>query len=490
MIKTSTRTSLCHLAKYVIIFIALLVACPKIYSQVIPDAGGPYTYVVGERFELDGSVEMLGENLRQIGLALHNYHSAYKKFPPAIVTDENGNPLYSWRVAILPFIGENDLYNQFDLTKAWNDKANRRFIKKMPKVFRRFGARRKKKITSYAALSSPFVQGSMENTVFNESVVSRLRDMLDGTSNTIMVAESSETRIPWSAPLDVNPKTHPGFDNEDGFSSDLEGVNLVLFGDGSIRLLSTDAPQSLNHSLITRDGREVIDPTELDTYSVVPDRIALYEWDLNNDGEFDAFGPSPRIEEPFFADLPSGTYPILMRVTTTSGVSYTAESSFRINCPNDMIPCGQDKIIICHVNSKKPNKSKESCIKKKKVQKHLKKNPLDYLGYCDCNAPQKSGIPAKSEVLHNVLMDQQSVVVYPNPVLEELQVKLWSEVNEGLELQIFDITGKLLLAKDEQVLRGENQIGIDLGNLRNGLYLLRVTSATRDEVLKVIKAQH
>src|SRR5690242_6262790 len=51
--------------------------------------------------------------LKQLAFALNCYHDVYKSFPPAYVADKNGKPLYSWRVLILPNIGENELYQRF-----------------------------------------------------------------------------------------------------------------------------------------------------------------------------------------------------------------------------------------------------------------------------------------------------------------------------------------------------------------------------------------
>ena len=57
-------------------------------------------------------------NLRQLGLALHMYHDTYRSFPPAVVTDASGRPLYSGRVLLLPFLEHEHVYHQFYLTKA------------------------------------------------------------------------------------------------------------------------------------------------------------------------------------------------------------------------------------------------------------------------------------------------------------------------------------------------------------------------------------
>jgi len=63
-------------------------------------------------------------NLKQIGLALHNYHDTYGTLPPAAIVDKKGKPLLSWRVAILPYIEQDNLYKQFKLDEPWDSKHN------------------------------------------------------------------------------------------------------------------------------------------------------------------------------------------------------------------------------------------------------------------------------------------------------------------------------------------------------------------------------
>lgn len=53
-----------------------------------------------------------GNNLRQIVVALHNYHDVYGSFPPAYIADKSGRPMHSWRVLVLPFMEQTLLYNQ------------------------------------------------------------------------------------------------------------------------------------------------------------------------------------------------------------------------------------------------------------------------------------------------------------------------------------------------------------------------------------------
>src|SRR5437879_3383271 len=70
-------------------------------------------------------------NLKQIGLAVHNYHDVNGKLPTDVV-DSNGKRLLSWRVLILPYIEQNNLYKQFKLDEAWDSDQNKKLLAKIP----------------------------------------------------------------------------------------------------------------------------------------------------------------------------------------------------------------------------------------------------------------------------------------------------------------------------------------------------------------------
>src|SRR5262245_6645518 len=74
-------------------------------------------------------------HLKQIGLAMQNYHDVYGEFPPAVVKDASGKPLYSGRVLLLPFLEEKPLFDQFDKSQAWDSPANLLARHRVPKVF-------------------------------------------------------------------------------------------------------------------------------------------------------------------------------------------------------------------------------------------------------------------------------------------------------------------------------------------------------------------
>ncbi len=75
-------------------------------------------------------------NEKQIGLALHNYHARHNAFPPAYSVGKDGAPLLSWRVLILPFLDQNDLFREFHLDEPWDSPHNRTLIAKMPVTYR------------------------------------------------------------------------------------------------------------------------------------------------------------------------------------------------------------------------------------------------------------------------------------------------------------------------------------------------------------------
>ncbi len=73
-------------------------------------------------------------NLKQIAIAFHAFHDTTAGLP-ADITDKAGKPLLSWRVAILPYIEQSELYNQFKLDEPWDSANNKKLIEKMPKLY-------------------------------------------------------------------------------------------------------------------------------------------------------------------------------------------------------------------------------------------------------------------------------------------------------------------------------------------------------------------
>jgi len=193
-------------------------------------------------------------NLKQIGLAMHNYHDKYGCFPPEYVADAQGRPLHSWRVLLLPYLDQAELYNRLKLDEPWDSPRNRLLLKDeiAAQEFHCFTAQNPKSETSYIMIVGP-------GTISDGPHPVRLKDIKNGPSNTIMIVEVKDSGIHWAEPrdltfedLDFRVKNPSG----KGINSDHPTVANVLFADGAVRSISNEIDPKLMKSLITINGKE------------------------------------------------------------------------------------------------------------------------------------------------------------------------------------------------------------------------------------------
>jgi len=189
-------------------------------------------------------------NLKQIGLAFHNYHSATNAFPRAAITDKQGKPLLSWRVAILPYIEQQELYNKFKLDEPWDSPNNKALLKEMPTTY----------VCPSRSNAEPFATTyqvfSGKGAMFENGQDIGLASITDGTSNTILVVEAKEA-VPWTKPADLtfDPEAAPSLN---GAGSPHPGGFNVLFADGAVRFIKLAINLDVFRALITRNAGEVI----------------------------------------------------------------------------------------------------------------------------------------------------------------------------------------------------------------------------------------
>ena len=191
-------------------------------------------------------------NCKQIGMALHNFDAANGRFPAAAITDKAGRPLLSWRVAILPYLGTPEatsLYARFKLDEPWDSPNNRPLAREMPTVYR---CPSDPVVTTQGMTGYQVVVGP--KTMFTGGEGVRLDEITDGTSNTIMVAETGPD-VPWSAPDD--PGFNPG-GNLFGFKSMHPGGFHVLMADGSVRFVKKSISSAVLGALLTIAGGEIV----------------------------------------------------------------------------------------------------------------------------------------------------------------------------------------------------------------------------------------
>lgn len=194
-------------------------------------------------------------NLRQIALGLQNYQDVYGSFPPAYVADENGKPMHSWRVLILPFVDQQALYDQYHFDEPWDGPNNRLLAASTPPVFRcPSDGVSAPGMTSYVGISGP-------GTIFDGDQPVRFSAIVDGTSNTLMVAEFAGGGIQWMEPRDLDASRLSGIvsppDGVNISSYHPAGANAAL-ADGSVRFLSSSIDPQVLRAMTTINGAETV----------------------------------------------------------------------------------------------------------------------------------------------------------------------------------------------------------------------------------------
>ncbi len=178
-------------------------------------------------------------SLKQISVATHNYHDVNRRFPPA-----EGN--VSWRVHLLPYLEQSQIYRGFDLLQPWDSPANKRFANEMIPPYNSKRDPESAPNTHYRVFVGPhtlYEPGEKPPTI---------ADIRDGTSNTIFAVEATET-VPWPAPKELQydrsgPLPRLGLDGRKGF-------NLLLL-DGSVRFIpDTAQTEALRAGIDPKDGK-------------------------------------------------------------------------------------------------------------------------------------------------------------------------------------------------------------------------------------------
>jgi hypothetical protein len=193
-------------------------------------------------------------NLKQLALAMHIYNDTYGQFPLATVYSKDGKtPLYSWRVAILPFLDEDKLYKEFKLDEPWDSEHNKKLLDKMPKVYAPVAGKPKEKNTTHYQV---LVGGG---AIFEDKKKVRITDITDGTAFTAMIVEAEEP-VPWSRPADLKydpKKPLPKFGGlfKDGFHA--------VFADAAVHCIKKDFDEQTMRAVITKSEGEVVELEKL-----------------------------------------------------------------------------------------------------------------------------------------------------------------------------------------------------------------------------------
>lgn len=185
-------------------------------------------------------------NLKQIGLAMHNFHDVFGHLPANYLI-KGGKVGLSWRVAVLPFLEEEELYKKFKLDEPWDSEHNLKLVDRMPKIYAPIRVKTEKGQTFYQMFAG-------ESTLLGPNGKGiHLAAVTDGLSNTFMAVEGGQP-VTWTRPDDLpfDGKTVPKLGGM------FDGQFHALFGDGAVRRMRKGIDSETLRRLIDRQDGEVV----------------------------------------------------------------------------------------------------------------------------------------------------------------------------------------------------------------------------------------
>lgn len=192
--------------------------------------------------------------MKQFALGFHNYVSAYNAFPTYLnMSKTKAKSGLSWRVHILPFIGHNELYQEFKLDEAWDSPHNIKLLAKMPAIY--LPTAEINPTGEIKPYHTTFVAPIGKKTVFGQNEPMQFRNITDGTSNTIAFVElQREHAIPWTSPEEY------AFDESNPTAKlrDYNGRTVIAMFDGSVSNVKLDLAKETWLALFSRNGGEVV----------------------------------------------------------------------------------------------------------------------------------------------------------------------------------------------------------------------------------------
>lgn len=185
------------------------------------------------------------DQIKKLARAFHDFHDSFTRFPPADAHLVDGKPVLSWRVHILPFVGQAELYKQFNLTEPWDSPTNSALLEKIPAIFLTEGTSQpgSTSIMTFTGNGAPFTGGKGP----------RLRDFTDGSFNVILFVKAGPDKaVPWTKPVDLN------FNPANPISvlgQTSQGAFLCAMADGGVRKIPVGiSPQILGYAIQNKDG--------------------------------------------------------------------------------------------------------------------------------------------------------------------------------------------------------------------------------------------
>ena len=193
-------------------------------------------------------------NLARLGVALLNYELNHGSYPPAWTTDAQGRPETSWRELVAPYANEIGAY---DPRLPWDAPENQAAARAM--------TRRLTCADDTSTGATSYVAVVADGFAFQGSRASTIRDIQDGTSNTILLIEIADSGIPWHEPRDLTWQEFVDRYTRRSLGGHANGFHALMC-DGSVRHVRYGEDPAFIRKMFTAGGVELIDVNRASSY--------------------------------------------------------------------------------------------------------------------------------------------------------------------------------------------------------------------------------
>jgi hypothetical protein len=193
-------------------------------------------------------------NLKQVGLAAHDYHQAFKHLPPGGDFDGQGRGLHGWQTHLLPYVEQGNLFQRVDLKLPWHHPANQPALATKIDIYLHPGQELAGNKHGYA-----LSHYAANVRVLGSHAPLRLEQITDGTGNTLLAGEAGDRFLPWGHPANWRDPAAGLNQSPTGFGSPVREAEVTFaFVDGSVRRLSGRISPDVLRALSTPNGGEAI----------------------------------------------------------------------------------------------------------------------------------------------------------------------------------------------------------------------------------------
>lgn len=210
-------------------------------------------------------------NLKQIGIGMHDYREVHDRFPSGGTVSETGQPQHGWVAQILPYLDHADLYQQIDFHQPWTADVNRRPYE--TRLYELISPGMMSDVIEQEVPRADDARYQPAHYAANSLVLGinkglQLDSIKDGAANTILAGEVKAGARAWGSPLNLRDPARGINQSPDGFGSpftryDKTGAHILL-GDGSVRFVSDHIDPAVLKALSTPAGGEPLSEDWMD----------------------------------------------------------------------------------------------------------------------------------------------------------------------------------------------------------------------------------